>query len=62
MNATKTKPKIVDLERKITALEEEVRNMEHITKTAVLSLIKDFRGRVIKYVPNEELEIYEFMR
>ena len=62
MNATKTKPKIVDLERNITALEEEVRNMEYVTKTAVLSLIKDFRGRVIKYVPNEELEVYEFMR
>ena len=62
MNATKTKPKIVDLEKNITALEEEVRNMEHITKTAVLSLIKDFRGKVIKYVPDEEIEVYEFMR
>ena len=36
--------------------------MEHITKTAILSLIKDFRRKVIQYVPDEELEVYEFMR
>lgn len=58
----KTKPKINDLERKITALEEEVRNMNYITKTAVLSLIKQFREQVIIYEPAEEIEIYEFMK
>lgn len=62
MITQKIRPKIGDLEKAIADLEQSIRQMPYPSQAAVLSLIKEFKAKVITYVPHEEIEVYEFMR
>lgn len=42
-------------------LEEDIKETKYITKTAILRLLEDFKGKVVTYEPREEIEIYKFM-
>lgn len=62
MITTKREPKIADLEKEISNLEQDIRETEYITKTAVLRMIKDFKNKVITYDTGDKIEIPDFMR
>lgn len=53
--------KTADFEAKTNALIKEVENLDYITKTAVLALIRAYRAEVIKYGPTEEIKIPRFI-
>ena len=53
--------KTADFIKLFGALEEDIKETKYITKTAILRLLEDFKGKVITYEPREEIEIYKFM-
>lgn len=53
--------KTADFIKLFGALEEDIKETKYITKTAILRLLDDFKGKVITYEPREEIEIYKFM-
>ena len=53
--------KTADFESKFGELINDIQGTKYITKTAILSLINDFRNKLITYEPREELEVYKFM-
>ena len=54
--------KTADFEAEVRKLEQEVMETEHITKTAVLRAVEDFKARLIRYEPIEEIVIPKFLR
>lgn len=62
--ATQTKQptiKTADFESKYNELIKNINGLERTPKTAILSLLEEFKGKVISYEPREEIEIYKFM-
>lgn len=53
--------KTADFIKLFGALEEDIKETKYITKTAILRLLEDFKGKVVTYEPREEIEIYKFM-
>lgn len=39
----------------------DIQEMKHTPKTAILALLEEFKGKVVTYEPREEIEIYKFM-
>lgn len=53
--------KTADFEKKYNELIRNINELERTPKTAILSLLEEFKGKVISYEPREEIEIYKFM-
>lgn len=53
--------KTADLKKQIDLLIEDIEEMQHTPKTAILRLLDEFKGKVITYEPREEIEVYKFM-
>ena len=53
--------KTADFESEVRKLEQDIKEAEHISKTAFLSLLGAFKERLISYEPSEEIEIPDFM-
>ena len=60
MNKAKT-IKTADFEAEVRKLEQDIKETEYITKTAILSLLDGFKTRLISYEPIEEIKIPDFM-
>jgi hypothetical protein len=60
MNKAKT-IKTADFESELRKLEQDIKETNHITKTAILSLLGTFKDRLISYEPIEEIKIPDFM-
>ena len=61
MNKAKT-IKTADFEAEVRKLEQDINETEYITKTAVLRAVEDFKARLIRYEPIEEISIPKFLR
>lgn len=53
--------KTADFESKYNELIRNINELERTPKAAILSLLEEFKGKVISYEPREEIEIYKFM-
>ena len=53
--------KTADLEARLKELYNDIEEMKHTPKTAILNLLNEFKGKVITYEPREEIEVYKFM-
>lgn len=53
--------KTVDFEAEVRKLEQEIRDTQYMTKTAMLSLVNDFKAKLITYEPSEEISIPKFL-
>ena len=60
----KTKAKTIktaDFESEMRKLEQDIKEINHITKTEMLRLMEAFKERLISYEPSEEIRIPDFM-
>ena len=53
--------KTPDFEKHFNELIKDINEMNHTPKTAILRLLNEFKGKVVKYEPREEIEVYKFM-
>ena len=53
--------KTADFESEVRKLEQDIKETEYITKTAILRLVEAFKERLISYEPIEEIKIPDFM-
>lgn len=53
--------KTADFEAEVRKLEQDIKETEYITKTAILRLVELFKERLISYEPSEEIKIPDFM-
>lgn len=53
--------KTADFESEVRKLEQEIKDTNYITKTAVLHLIDNFKAKLIVYEPSEEISIPKFL-
>ena len=53
--------KTADFEAEVRKLEQEIMDIDYITKTACLSLVKAFRDKLVTYEPVDEIVIPKFM-
>lgn len=53
--------KTADFESEVRKLEQDIKETEYITKTAILRLVEGFKERLISYEPSEEIRIPDFM-
>lgn len=60
MNKAKT-IKTADFESELRKLEQDIKDINYITKTEILSLLGAFKGRLISYEPSEEIKIPDFL-
>lgn len=60
MNKAKT-IKTADFEAEVRKLEQDITETQYVTKTAILRLVEDFKTRLIRYEPIEEIVIPKFM-
>jgi predicted RND superfamily exporter protein len=60
MNKAKT-IKTADFEAEVRKLEQDIKETEYITKTAILRLVEAFKERLISYEPIEDIKIPDFM-
>jgi hypothetical protein len=60
MNKAKT-IKTADFEAECRKLEQDIKGMEYVTKTAFLSLLDEFKDRLITYETNDGITIPKFL-
>ena len=53
--------KTADFEAEYNKLINDINELEHTPKTAILSLLKGFRNKCISYEPREEIQIPHFL-
>ena len=53
--------KTADFEAEMRKLEQDIKETNYISKTAILSLLGAFKERLISYEPSEEIRIPDFM-
>lgn len=54
--------KTADFEAEVRKLEQDINDTKYITKTAVLRAVEEFRTRLIRYEPIEEISIPKFLK
>lgn len=54
--------KTADFEAEVRKLEQGIMDIEHVTKTAVLREVKEFKERLVRYEPVEDIVIPKFLK